>query len=224
MAAILSAPPKIALYGDRRVPYTEKCRRALLLKRLAFELHEPSSLEDVRRWSPETGLLPVMTVDGELISDSTHILLRLERIQPEPPLVSPEPMTAALQRHLEDWADESFLWYYQQSLRIADPAETAPAVRARPLRNLGRWRRTPAGDAQPRTALVRELGARLSDLVNLLGERPFFHADQISMADLTVYGMLSALARDAIPGAAALVASRPALLGFMRRVEERTGE
>jgi glutathione S-transferase len=223
MAAILSAPPKIALYGDRRVPYTEKCRRALLLKRLEFELHEPSSSEDVRRWSPETGLLPVMTVDGELISDSTNILLRLDQIRRQPPLISPEPMAAAQQRHLEDWADESFLWYYQQWLRIAGPAEPTPAVKARPLRHLGRWLRSPKSDALPRSDLLQELGARMNDLVNLLGARPFFHSDRISVADLTVYGMLSTFARDAIPGAAALVASRPALLGFMRRVEEQTG-
>jgi glutathione S-transferase len=223
MAAFAASPPKIALYGDRRVPYTEKCRRALLLKRLTFELYEPSSPEDVRRWSPETGLLPVMTVDGEVISDSTNIVLRLDRIQREPPLVSPEPMTAAQQRHLEDWADESFLWYYQQWLRIAGPGEEKPAVKAPPLRHLGRWRRSPSVVTQPRTVLLQELGARMTDLVNLLGTRPFFHADQISMADLTIYGMLSSFARDSIPGSAALLAARPALLGFMRRVEECTG-
>ena len=223
MAATPSPLPKIALYGDRRVPYTEKCRRALLLKRLAFELHEPSSAEDIRRWSPETGLLPVMTLEGELISDSTNILLRLDQIRPEPPLVSPEPMTAALQRHLEEWTDESFLWYYQQWLRIALPAEATPVVRARPLRHLGRWRRSPSSDASPRAALLQELGARMTDLVNLLGGRPFFHASQISMADLAVYGMLFSLAGDAIAGAGALITSRPSLLAFMRRVEEQTG-
>jgi glutathione S-transferase len=224
MPITITAPPKIELYGDRRVPYTEKCRRALLLKRLAFELHEPSCPEDVRRWSPETGLLPVMTVDGELISDSTNILLRLEQIRREPPLVSPDPTAAARQRHLEDWADESFLWYYRQWLRMAGPAQPAPAESARPLRHLGRWLRSPKIDAPARSDLLQELGARMSDLVNLLGARPFFHADQISMADLTVYGMLSSLAGDAIPGSGALVASRPALLGFMRRVEAETGE
>jgi glutathione S-transferase len=215
--------PKIALYGDRRVPYTEKCRRALLLKRLAFELHEPASAEDVRRWSPETGLLPVMTVDGELISDSTSILLRLDRVRPEPELVSPDPVTAARQRHLEDWADESFLWYYQQWLRIAGTAEPTPAVSARPLRHLGRWRRAASSEAPPRAVLLGELGARLTDLVNLLGQRPFFHSDRVSLADLAVYGILSSLSSDSIPGAAALIANRPALLGLMARVEEQTG-
>ena len=220
MAAISSPQPKIALFGDRQVPYTEKCRRALLLKRLEFELHEPSCAEDVLRWSPETGLLPVMTVDGELVSDSTNILLRLDQIRRDPPLVSPEPMAAARQRHLEDWADESFLWYYRQWLRIAAPT---PAVKAPPLRHLGRWLRSPKGDTATRNELIQELAARLDDVVNLLGTRPFFHAESISVADLTVYGMLFAFAADAIPGSAALVASRSALLGFMQRVEEATG-
>jgi glutathione S-transferase len=221
--AAASSQPKIALYGDRRVPYTEKCRRALLLKRLEFELHQPSSPEDVRRWSPETGLLPVMTVDGELISDSTNILLRLDQLRRDPPLVSPEPLEAAKQRHLEDWTDESFLWYYQQWLRIAEP-QTTPAAPARPLRHLGRWLRTPKHDAWSRSELIRELAARMDDLVNLLGTRPFFHAERISMADLTVYGMLATLSGDAIHGSAALIASRSPLLEFMRRVEAATGE
>ena len=55
--------PRITLYGLARVPFTEKCRRALVLKGLAFELREPSGPEDFRRWSPKTGLLPVMTID-----------------------------------------------------------------------------------------------------------------------------------------------------------------
>jgi glutathione S-transferase len=64
----------------------------------------------------------------------------------------------------------------------------------------------------------------MDDLVNLLGTRPFFHAERISMADLTVYGMLATLSGDAIHGSAALIASRSPLLEFMRRVEAATGE
>ncbi len=217
--------PKITLYGYLQVPYTEKCRRALLLKGLEFELREPAGPEDIRRWSPETGLLPVMTIDDELVSDSTSILLRLDEIQSEPPLVSPDPTIAAQQRHLEDWADESFLWYYQEWLRVAGERSEQPASGGWPglLRRLGSWLRSQRGRALPETELLQGLEGRLSDLVNLLGQRPFFYSDRVSMADLTVYGMLSALGRDAIPGTSALIASRPALVGFMRRVEQETG-
>jgi glutathione S-transferase len=218
--------PKITLYGSRAVPYTEKCWRALVLKKLAFELMEPSGPEDFRRWSPKTGLLPVMTVDEELISDSTEILLRLDVIQPDPPLVSAGPLVAAQQRRLEDWADESFLWCYREWLRIARSSEaTAP----RPLRprahRLLPWLR-PEDDGGPRRELelLEGLESRLDVVVNLLGASPFFYSDRSSMADLTIYGMLGSLGRDTIPGAAALIEKRPALLAFMRRVEEATGE
>jgi glutathione S-transferase len=219
--------PKIVLYGVREVPFTEKCRRALVLKGLAFELREPAGREDYRRFSPKTGLLPVMTVDGELVSDSTDILLRLDQIQPEPPLVSPDPVIAEQQRQLEDWADESFLWYFQQWLQLERaeeaeaqlPAAQAPAIWRRLVRRL----RPAPGRTQAKELLLRDVESRLGDLENLLGTRPFFYADRISMADLTIYGMLASLARDTIPGAAVRIASRSRLLDFMRRVETATG-
>ena len=64
----------IILYGPARAPFTEKCRRALILKDLEFELREPSGPEDYARWSPETRLLPVMRIDGELVSDEEEIV------------------------------------------------------------------------------------------------------------------------------------------------------
>jgi glutathione S-transferase len=217
--------PEIVLYGVRRVPYTEKCRRALVMKGLAFELREPSGPDDYRRFSPKTGLLPVMTVDGELVSDSTDILLRLDEIQPEPPLVSSDPIVAAQQRHLEDWADESFLWYFQEWRRLerAQQAAAQPGRRPRILHTLTRRLRPERSPTLATDEILRGVEARLDDLLNLLGSRPFFYADAPSMADLTIYGMLASLSGDTIPGVAAQIAKRPRLLDYMRRVEEATG-
>src|SRR5262245_55946451 len=83
---------RIVLYGPRRTPYTEKVRRALVLKGLDFELCEPSGPEDYRRWSPETGLLPVLAIGAERVADSTRILLRIDELWPKPPLLSPDPV------------------------------------------------------------------------------------------------------------------------------------
>jgi glutathione S-transferase len=217
--------PKITLYGLARVPFTEKCRRALVLKGLEFELREPSGPEDFRRWSPETGLLPVMTVDDELVSDSTNILLRLEALRPEPPLLSPDPVVAAQQRQLEDWADEAFLWYYQEWLRAGGDAGSPPRPSGASgrLRRLGARLRARPERKPPQAELLRGIDDRLNDLENFLGVRPFFYSDQPSMADLTVYAMLRSLQLDQITGAARLLAGRPALLAFMRRVEQATG-
>ncbi len=219
---------KLVLYGQARAPYTEKVRRALVLKGLSYELREPQGPEDYARWSPETGLLPVLEVAGERIADSTEILLRLEQRFPRPPLLAADPRTQAQQRQLEDWADESFLFYFQRWIRMNQERESrregaARAGALRRLRGVGAWLRAGGTWERPHTALLRQLGDRMDDLVNFLGARAFFYADAVSMADLAVYGMLFTLRSDAIPGSQRLLAERPALVDYMRRVEVETG-
>jgi glutathione S-transferase len=217
--------PQLALYGQTNNPFTEKCRRALVFKKLDFELLISTGPEDVKRWSPVTGLLPVMRIDrDELVSDSTNILLRLEQLCPEPPLLSSVPIVAAQQRNLEDWADESFLWYWQEWYRLeaAAPAPPPEGAWARLRRRLGGG--APAdGRRRAQAELLRGLDDRLSDLENFLGSRRFFYSDRVSIADLTVHAMLLTLRGDAIPGSAGLLSARTALGEFMRRVEAETG-
>ncbi len=234
------APEEIVLYGPREAPYTEKVRRALVLKGLRFELREPTRAEDYAKWSPETGLLPVMTIDGQLTSDSTSILMQLDRLYPDPPLLAKDATIAAQQRTLEDWADESFLWYFMKWLNFrGEHAVAATNVgqnqqasrqyaeeQQRPLGRLRRitaWLRAGGTWERPETAILRGLSDRLGDLVNFLGARPFFYSDRVSIADLAVYGMLLTMRRDSIPGSQQLLASRPSLVEFMRRVERETG-
>lgn len=232
----MESPRKITLFGPREAPYVEKVRRALVLKGLPFELCEPSSAEDYAKWSPETGLLPVITIDGELTSDSTDILMRLDELFPDPLLVSTDPTVADQQRQLEDWADESFLWYFMKWMNFRGEHAVAPTLaavreraeeenrrRLRRVRRLVAWLRAGGTWERPETSLLRGLSDRLSDLENFLGGRPFFFSTRVSMADLAVYGMLLTLERDAIPGSKKLLESRPRLGDFMRRVERETG-
>ena len=214
--------PVIILYGPPRAPFTEKCRRGLAYKDLAYELRAPQGPEDYARWSPKTGLLPVMRVDGELVSDSTEILLKLDELQPDPPLLSPDPVAAEQQRNLEDWADESFLYYFQQWRRL-EASRGGDDRASSPLRRFGAWLRAGGTWERPETAILRGIDMRLDDLVNLLGARSFFYSDELSMADLAVYGMLYTMGLGAIPGAAPMITTRPTLLELMRRIEERTG-
>jgi glutathione S-transferase len=228
----------IALYGPAQAPFTEKVRRALIYKGVEFELREPRTLEDYRRWSPKTGMLPVLDIDGEHVPDSTEILLRLDALYPEPPLLSSDPKVAEQQRQLEDWADASFLWYYMKYLHMTSRATELPVAldgelveaaeeredrRSSAWRRLGAWLRAGGTWERPWTGLLRELGDRLDDLVNFLGTRPFFYADRLSMADLAVYGMLNTMRGDFMPGSAMLLAQRPTLVAFMTRLESATG-
>ncbi len=224
----------ITLYGAARVPYTEKVRRALLYKGLDFEFAEPTQPEDYQRWNPKSGMLPALELDGQTIDDSTAILFALDARYPHPPLLAPDPTVAAQQRQLEDWADESFLWYFMKYRRMIGLGMTLPVAgdvggataeaqpKAGALRRLAAWLRAGGTWERPITGLLRELGLRLDDLVNFLGARPFFYSERLSMADLGVYGMLFTMRNDSIPGAALLLAQRPSLVAFMARVEQAT--
>jgi glutathione S-transferase len=222
---------EITLYGPARAPFTEKVRRALMLKGLDFEHREPSGPEDYRRWSPKTGLLPVLELDGERIADSTDILLRLDEVFPHPPLLSGDPRVASQQRQLEDWVDENLLWHFNrwQQLRRQREARQEEIRRGRILRigllrSMLAWISAGGTWERQETAILRGLGDRLDDLLGFLGARPFFYADRPSMADLAVYSILHTMRNEIIPGSARLVALRPAMVDFMGRVERETGE
>jgi glutathione S-transferase len=183
-------------------------------------------------------MLPVLDIHGEYVPDSTDILLRLDELYPEPPLLSADPKVAQQQRQLEDWADVSFLWYYMKYLHVTsratplpvaldgelvDAAEERAARRPAAWRWIGAWIRAGGTWERPGTGLLRELSDRVDDLVNFLGARPFFHASQLSMADLAVYSMLNTMRGDVVPGSAVALAQRPTLVAFMTRVEAVTG-
>jgi len=210
----------IKLYGPSNTPFTEKVRRALILKGLDFEHFEPEGPEDFKRWSPKTGLLPVLEIDDEHIPDSTEILNRLEELYPEPSLLSTDPRIAGQQRQLEDWADSNLSWSFNKwrATRDTVPSEERSGFRLLLglLKTGGTWER-------PEISIVRSLGDRMDDLIGFLGSRPFFYSDTVSMADLSVYSMLITMRRDFIPGSVKLLEARPALVDLMTRIESVTG-
>jgi glutathione S-transferase len=212
----------IKLYGPRNTPFTDKARRALIVKGLDFEHFEPESAEDYKRWSPKTGLLPVLEIDGEHIPDSTEILYRLEELYPEPALLSADPRIAGQQRQLEDWADSNLSWSFNK-WRAARDTEPTSQVQRSGFRLLLGWFKTGGTWEQPEISIVRSLGDRMDDLIGFLGNRPFFYSDTLSMADLSVYSMLITMRRDFIPGSVKLLEQRPALVRLMHRIEAVTG-
>ncbi|MEE9280094.1 MAG: glutathione S-transferase family protein [Myxococcota bacterium] len=237
----------ITLYGPRITPFTEKVMRGLALKKLAFVLVEPESAKDYHRWNPATGLLPVIDIDGERIHDSTAILLRLDEAFPEPSLLCDHPRTADNQLRLVRWVDETFFWYWNRWMRrvtagtldgppVAGESLTEATSRAAEAElprpegvSLRSWvasrvrkRPEPEKPGEPER-LVHEVGHRVADLARLLGPRPFFYADRISIADLAAYAMLRTIAADSIPNTREHLERHPALLEFMKRVERKTG-
>ena len=222
--------PRIVLYGPR-APLTEKVARGLHLKRLGFQLVEPASPDDYARLSPETGLLPVLELDGVRTPDSAAILDLLDARFPEPPLVSAEARVAREQRRLEKWIDETFAFYMlrwvQSRLGAAAPAPVRGGFPLGSLARLGlidaRGKLSSDLFSARSGGLGPEFELRLGDLAQLLGERPFFHADRISRADLSVCAALSVIYREVYEGSRELLAARPRLLAFVERVYDATG-
>jgi glutathione S-transferase len=213
---------QITLYGPREVPFVLKVELALALKKLDFALEVPRGPEDYKRWNPETGLLPVIDVDGTRVHDSSAILDFLDERFPEPPLQSSDPKLASSQRRLESWAEQAFLFYWMTYLRALVRADEATDGESSPPRTGPRsrlsWRKkTPTLNFEE--GLGKEFGQRLDDLVNFLGRRPFFYSDKVSRADLAVYSFLHYLPGTAGPLVAAAVESRQALVDLMVRVE-----
>jgi glutathione S-transferase len=221
-----SAPPRIVLYGPRVTPYVVKVERALRWKKLPFELVEPTSLEDYRRWSPETGLLPVLDVDGERVHDSTRILDFLDHRFPETPLVSADPRVAREQRRLERWVSETFSFYILRWIRSRFPAPEDPDAPQTKLSGLGLI--GPDGRLRPEVFETADGGPgpeferRLVDLVAFLGDRPFFFSDRLSRADLAVFSSFHGMATGLYPGGRELLEQHPRLLAHHARVDRAT--
>lgn len=218
----------IRLYTQTVNPFAEKVAAALALKGLAYERIVSDQPEDVARWSPIARTLPVLEIDGRRKADSLAIVAWLDTLYPEPPLYSPDPRTAVAQKSLAEWSDGSFAWYWNR-WRAAryprpgdeEPPDDSPIARLweRVGRRLGRRPRTRAD--QRELEVIAEIQDRLSDLVGFLGSRPFFHAQEPSIADLSIYSMLIVLRAGAIPGCAEAIAERPLLGAFIDRMAAR---
>ncbi|MEB2345743.1 MAG: glutathione S-transferase family protein [Deltaproteobacteria bacterium] len=218
---------KIVVYGPPGSPFVEKVFLGLALKGFGdAELIAPQSPEDYRRWSPETGMLPLMDFEGTRVPDSSGILDWLDARFPDPPLVARDAWVARQQRQLESWIGETFFFYWVRWLRAnvapADPGAGSGSELAR-LGVLGRIAELMTGPPERAGEFDPGFERRLDDLVGFLGARPFFHADRPSRADLTATAFLGTLEAGSVPGGPRLLRARPALVALRQRVREATG-
>ncbi len=221
----------ILLYTQKLNPYAQKVARALGYKGLDYERVESEDPADFKRWNPATGLLPVLEIDGRRKSESSVILDWIEELFPDPPLFSRDPATAAKQRSMAEWSDTSFVWYWNRwrAARFPQPGDAEPANPSLVEKLRGGFRRAMGARQLSRGELreieiASEVAARLDDVVGLLGERPFFHSDRLSVADLSVFGMLEVVKDSPMAMGRDVLGERPALLAYMERVDAATRE
>ena len=108
--------PEIILYGHRISPFVEKVLRALELKGLRYRQDVPSRAA-LKGMGPGPRKIPVLRIGETWTYDSTFILRELDRVRPEPPLFSADPIVATEQRLLESVATGA--------LRFAGPSQAA---------------------------------------------------------------------------------------------------
>jgi glutathione S-transferase len=219
----------IRLYTQKLNPYSEKVARALAYKGVDFERVVSEDPADIKRWSPVTGQLPVLEVDGVRKAESGVILEWIEELFPDPPLLSPDPVVAAKQRSMAEWSDTSFVWYWNRwrAARFPQPGDAEPASPSLVQKLRGGIRRAVGGRTPSRGELreieiANEVANRLDDLVVLLGDRDYFHADRPSWADLSVFGMLEVVKDSPMAMGRDLIGERPKLLAYMERMDEAT--
>jgi len=224
----------IEIIGPTVSPFVVKILAAADYKRLTYTHTEQVSIRELKKYNPDTGKVPIVLFDGEAVYDSTEILRRFDPEQPTPALVSNEATIAAQQRMLEDWSDESLYWYMMafrwhpknEPRTIAQNSPFVPApVRlfAKPLlrRLVGKLAKAQGMGRLPYDRLIKELGNRLDDLVQLLGQQPFFYADRPSVADFAIYGQfVTGCTGGVTPDFAEQVLQRAALVDWRKRVEE----
>jgi glutathione S-transferase len=102
------------------------------------------------------------------------------------------------------------------------PALFRPIARAILKRQIGATTVAQGLGRLPEEVVLCELAGRLDDLATILGDRRFFFADEPSVADLAVYGMLACGTSGPTPEINGLVGERPALVDWMSRVEQAT--
>lgn len=227
----------IKIFGPRVSSFVNKVLAAADYKQLDYAHQEYMSIKELARMSPVQKKVPIAIFDGEVVLDSTRILQRFDQMSADRRLISPVPALALQQRFLEDWADETLYWFMMairwspsnEHRAVKQNSAFVPAV-VRPfagpiLRKLVGGQAKAQGMGRLSEAeLFEEFGKRLDDLVELLGDKPFFTSDTPSIVDFAVYGPFCTGCNDDVtPDFNAEVRKRPALVAWRKRLELEMG-
>ncbi len=187
--------------------YAEKARWALEYKEVDHSRrnllpgsHIPIALFLTRGAQPT---VPVLTIEGRSIGDSTEIIAALESRYPEPALYPSDAEELARAIELEDWFDENLgphtrlLPFYELIqepdlfAEVAAESVPGPLGKAKPVIGAyaraytsARWNANSSEDAErAREAIVAAMDKLEAELEK--GDGEFLVGDQLSVADVT---------------------------------------
>ncbi len=162
-------------------PYCRKVRLSLAEKKIEVELVEERYWEqdpDFLRRNP-AGKVPVLRLDGQIMSESAAICEYIEETRPEPPLMPKTPEARFEVRRLVGWFDDKF--HHEVTSKLL----------------YERVNKKMTGQGYPDSKNVKE-GARaikyhLDYMAWLLDHRRWLAGDQMTLADFAAAAHLSAL-------------------------------
>ncbi len=162
-------------------PYCRKVRLSLAEKKIEVELVEERYWEqdpDFLRRNP-AGKVPVLRLDGQLMSESAAICEYIEETRPEPPLMPKKPQARFEVRRLVGWFDDKF--HHEVTSKLL----------------YERVNKKMTGQGYPDSKNVKE-GAKaikyhLDYMSWLLDHRRWLAGDQMTLADFAAAAHLSAL-------------------------------
>ncbi|NWK98398.1 hypothetical protein DM806_22560 [Sphingobium lactosutens] len=200
----------IILYQFATSPFTEKVRRALNYKGIAFEAHDvdrAKAAAGAYSRVSKVGKFPAIDHDGTIVQDSTDILEYLDTTFKDRPLAPQSIRDRALAAIIEDWADES-LYFYEITVRLAwahnldraldEFAVSFPHLSRDDLRTYfldaaGKLTAAQGVGRKDHPTIVRDLERHFGALDNLLEDQPWLVGDTISSADISAAAQVSAL-------------------------------
>jgi glutathione S-transferase len=192
--------------------YVEKVRWALDYKRVPHvrrSLLPGVHLREAERLTGDTSTVPVLTIDGRSIGDSTRIIATIEQRWPEPPLYPADPAQRRRALELEEFFDEELGPHIRRAFYhelLAHPELLVPLftdgdpVAARTLREAlpalcaripQRFAITVETVAEGRAKTI----AAMDRIERELSPNGFLAGDCFSVADLTAAALLYGVAR-----------------------------
>jgi len=225
----------IILYGVSLSPYVTKVKNALLFKQLPFTLQEAKTPGELKRHNPTVRKMPALSIDQQSFYDSTLILDQLDQQFPDRPLLHQDPVIAARQVLMEDWADEAFYWQMMamrwcakneaatiaQNLEVAGnvPALVKPLAALYMKRTLGVSTKAQGDGLLRDAARCKEIDKNLHRLMTQLDGQAFLYADQPSRADFTLSAMFDTALSGPTPEYQHWVDEVPGLADYLARIK-----
>ncbi len=217
--------------------YTGKLEAYLRYKGIDYEMRPPYA--EAKRIREQVGAIQVPIVerdDGRWMSDSTPMILQLEREHPSRPVMPADPVVGFIARLIEDYADEwlwrpamHYRWSYEHDrallsrILVDEVAGHLRLPRAWKLRVISRRQRTGfvlKDGVRPETRAHVEAGYRaaLAGMTSMLESRPYLLGNAPSLADFGLMGpMLRHFGQDPTP-AEIMRNEAPAVFDWLSRV------